>query len=178
MLEESEARRRFPNLARVLFDVTNGNDLNTATHVRDQERAPVDSDAADSVSLGTHVWSHGGRQRGAQTGPNPQGRLAHAGLPPEVGVSAACSYCNWVASSIGNVTQYLTGRYATSWLMLRSDDFHLEVGDVHFRPALLISFLLCSVVGCPLSWKKPSGGYDDLMGRIRALAISTRFGRQ
>ena len=32
-------------------------------------------------------------------------------------------------------------------LMLRADDFHLGVGDVHFRPAFLIFFLLCSVVG-------------------------------
>ena len=49
-------------------------------------------------------------------------------------------------------------RYATSWLMLPADDCHLEVGDAHFRPALLVLFLLCSVVGCPLSWTKSSGG--------------------
>ena len=66
------------------------------------------------------------------------------------GVSSACSHWSWLASSTGRLTQYLTGRHATSWLMLLADDFHLEVGDVHFRPAFLI-FLLCSVVG---SWKK------------------------
>ena len=59
ILPEVEARNRFPNLvvailgaqrkektggivsARVLFDGTNGNCVNTFAHLRDQERAPV-----------------------------------------------------------------------------------------------------------------------------------------
>ena len=61
-MPEAEARSRFPNLvvaslgaqkkekpggavsARVLFDGTNGNFVNTSTHLRDQERAPVAPD--------------------------------------------------------------------------------------------------------------------------------------
>ena len=61
IMPEAEARDRFPNLvvaslgaqkekpggvvsARVLFDGTNGNFVNTSTHLRDQERAPVAPD--------------------------------------------------------------------------------------------------------------------------------------
>ena len=59
VLEETEALCRFLNLvvailgawrevtARVLFDGTNGNNVNTTTHLRDQERSPV---AAESQS--------------------------------------------------------------------------------------------------------------------------------
>ena len=58
-MQEAEARDQFPNLvvashgaqkpggvisARVLFDGTNGNFVNTSTHLRDQERAPVAPD--------------------------------------------------------------------------------------------------------------------------------------
>ena len=62
IMPEAEARNRFPNLvvaslgaqmkekpagvvsAPVLFDGTNGNFVNTSTHLRDQERAPVAPD--------------------------------------------------------------------------------------------------------------------------------------
>ena len=62
IMPEAEAKNRFPNLvvaslgaqwkekpggiifARVLFDGTNGNFVNTSTHLRDQERAPVAPD--------------------------------------------------------------------------------------------------------------------------------------
>ena len=65
---EAEARSRFPNLvvaslgaqkkeksggaisARVLFDGTNGNFVNTSTHLRDQERAPVHPTSRDSCA--------------------------------------------------------------------------------------------------------------------------------
>ena len=46
---------------------------------------------------------------------------------------------------MGRLTQYLIS------------DHHVEVGGAHFRPALLV-FLLCEVLGCPLSWNKTSGG--------------------
>ena len=42
--------------------------------------------------------------------------------------------------------------------MLLGDDYHVEVGGPHFRPALLVFFLLCEVLGCPLSWNKTNGG--------------------
>ena len=42
--------------------------------------------------------------------------------------------------------------------MLLADDYHVEVGGAHFRPALLVFFLLCEVLGCPLSWTKTNGG--------------------
>ena len=41
--------------------------------------------------------------------------------------------------------------------MLLADDHHVEIGGQHFRPALLVFFLLCEVLGCPLSWNKTNG---------------------
>ena len=52
-----------------------------------------------------------------------------------------------VSPAVGRLTQYLTSRYATTWIMLRADDCHVEVGGAHFRPALLVFFLLCEVLG-------------------------------
>ena len=35
---------------------------------------------------------------------------------------------------------------------------HVEVGGAHFRPAFLVFFLLCEVLGCLLCWNKTNGG--------------------
>ena len=74
------------------------------------------------------------------------------------GVSSASYYWSRVSAAVGRPTQYLISRYATTWIMLLADDYHVEVGGPHFRPALLVYFLLCEVLGCPLSWNKTNGG--------------------
>ena len=42
--------------------------------------------------------------------------------------------------------------------MLLADDYHVAVGGAHFRLALLVFFLLCEVLVCPLSWNETNGG--------------------
>ena len=54
------------------------------------------------------------------------------------------------------------------------------MGGPHFRPALLVFFLLCDVVCCPLSWSKTSGGLItnwvgfELLLKEHALGLSER----
>ena len=73
------------------------------------------------------------------------------------GVSSASYYWSRVSAAVGRLTQYLISRCATTWIMLLADDYHVEVGGPHLRPALLVFFLLCEVLGCLLSWNKTSG---------------------
>ena len=56
---------------------------------------------------------------------------------------ASASYC-WsrVAASVGRITQYISGRSATSWHQLVADDFHLEAGGCRYRAALISFFVL------------------------------------
>ena len=127
VMEESEARRRFPNLARVLSDGT-VNHESTAAHVTVQVRGPVASDlkkkhAAHSVSRTTHVRPHGGRQK-RRTGRFQSTRPT--GTCWDVNTVGYFGVCCQVAPSIGRLTQCFTGRYATSWLMPLADDVHLE----------------------------------------------------
>ena len=95
-MPEAEARNRFPNLvvaslgaqrkdkpggvvsARVLFDGTNGNFVNTSTHLRDQERAPVAPDLKrlmrEKAKAGEVTFrADGRRQRSISTGAHPSG---------------------------------------------------------------------------------------------------------
>ena len=51
--------------------------------------------------------------------------------------------------AVGRLTQYLISRFATTWVMLLADDYHVEVGDPHFRHTIL---------GCPLSGNERNGG--------------------
>ena len=65
-------------------------------------------------------------------------------------MSSASFFWSRVSAAVGRLTQNLTSRYATTWIMLLADDYHVEVGGAHFRP---------EVLGCPLSWNnKTSGG--------------------
>ena len=72
---------------------------------------------------------------------------------------ASASYC-WsrTATAIGRLTQYITGRRATTWHQLVADDFHLEASGPDYRAALVSFFVLCSTAGVPLSWGKTAGG--------------------
>ena len=65
------------------------------------------------------------------------------------GVSSASHHWSRV-SAVGRLTQYLISPNATTWIMLLADDYRVEVGGAHFRPALLMFFLVCEVLGCPL----------------------------
>ena len=215
IFSEAEARSRFPNLvvaslgaqkkekpggavsARVLFDGTNGNFVNTSTHLRDQERAPVAPDlkrlmrekaktgevtfgltadvkeAHRQVPIHPDDWHLLGCQleRGGEVFVNTVGTF---------GVSSASYYWSRVSAAVGRLTQYLISRYATTWIMLLADDYHVEVGGPHFRPALLVFFLLCEVLGCPLSWNKTNGGTVtnwvgfELLLREHALGLTER----
>ena len=63
------------------------------------------------------------------------------------GVSSASYWWSRVATTVGRLYQYLVARYASSWVLLLAEDYHLEMGGQHFRQALMIFFLLCDVVG-------------------------------
>ena len=73
-------------------------------------------------------------------------------------VSSASKNWSRVAAAVGRLTQYLISRSATTWIMLLADDYHAEVGGAHFRPAIMVFFLLRDVLGCPLSWNKTNRG--------------------
>ena len=167
IMPEAEARIRFPNLvdgilgaqrkqkpggvtsARVLYDGTNGNLVNTSTHLRDQVRAPVAPDlkrlvrekakvgevtfgltadvkeAHRQVPIHPDYWRLLGCQleRGGEIFVNTVGTF---------GVSSASCYWCRVSAAVGRLTQYLISRYATTWIMLLADDCHVEVGGAHF----------------------------------------------
>ena len=55
-------------------------------------------------------------------------------------------------------------------MVVAADDYHLEEGGPSYRFALLCFFVLCSVLGVPLSWHKTSGDdtVADAQGRTRA----------
>ena len=59
-------------------------------------------------------------------------------------------------------------------------DNHLEAGGAEHRFALMTFFIICSIVGVPLSWNKTSGGETvtwvgfELLHRTRQLGISQR----
>ena len=54
--------------------------------------------------------------------------------------------------------QYVVGQSATSWVMLVADDCHLETSGAAYRTGLITFFVICSLLGVPLSWEKTSGG--------------------
>ena len=96
------------------------------------------------------------------------------------GVSSASHYWRQVSAAVGRLTQYLVSRYATTWIVPLADDYHVEVGGAHFRLAILVFFLLCEVLGCPLPWNKTNGGTVtnwvgfELLLREHALGLTER----
>ena len=73
------------------------------------------------------------------------------------GIASASYYWSRVAGAIGRLLQYLSGHSATSWHMRVADDYLLECGGPEYRSGLLLFFVLCAVVGVPLSWHKTFG---------------------
>ena len=65
--------------------------------------------------------------------------------------------------------------------MLVADDCLLESGSPGYRSGLLLFFVLCAVVGVPLSWHKTCGedtlvwvGFE-ILSRSRSVGISSRL---
>ena len=52
----------------------------------------------------------------------------------------------------------MTGTSARTWHLLVADDYHLEAGGPQYRASIMVFFVLCSVLGVPLSWRKTAGG--------------------
>ena len=96
------------------------------------------------------------------------------------GIASASYYWSRVAAAVGRFVQYLSGYTSTSWHMLVADDYLLESGGPEYRVGLLLFFVLCAVVGVPLSWHKTCGGDTlvwvgfELLLRSRCVGISAR----
>ena len=95
------------------------------------------------------------------------------------GISSPSHYWSRVVAAVGRVAQYLAGDRSATWHMLVTDDFHLEAGGQDYRFARVSLFILCAVVGVPLSWNKTAGGETvtrvefELLHRTRQLGISS-----
>ena len=83
-------------------------------------------------------------------------------------------------NTVGRLAQYLIGNAAATWHMLVADDYLLECGGAAYRRGLLTFYVLCVVLGVPLSWHKPSGGDVlvwvgfELLLRSKSVGISAR----
>ena len=161
--------------ARVLFDGTHGLCVNTRTTLRDQERAPIAADLKRSmrekakVDELTFALSADVTEAHRQVPIHPDdwhdlgcqvilGGEVFVNTVGTFGIPSA-SY-NWsrVACAVGRPLQYLSGHSCTSWHMLVADDYLLESGGSGYRVGLLLFFVLCAVVGVPLTWHKTCGG--------------------
>ena len=161
--------------ARVLFDGTHGLCVNTKTRLRDQERAPIASDlkrsmrekarigeltfalSADVTEAHRQVPIHPDDWHllGCQVSPGGDVFINTVGT---FGIASASYYWSRVAAAVGRLVQYLSAYTSTSWHMLVADDYLLESGGSEYRVGLLLFFVLCAVVGVPLSWHKTCGG--------------------
>ena len=156
--------------ARVLFDGTHGLSVNTRTRLRDQERATAAdlkrsmrekakvgeltfalsadvTEAHRQVPIHPDDWHF----LGCQVKPGGDVFVNTVGT---FGVASSSYYWSRVAGSIGRLLQYLSGHSSTSWHMLVADDYLLESGGPGYRIGLLLFFVLCDIVGVPLSWHK------------------------
>ena len=95
------------------------------------------------------------------------------------GITSASYFWNRVAA-ICRISQHVVADSAATWLMLVADDYPLEAGGQEYRFDLMTFFIVCSIVGVPLSWNKTSGGETvtcvgfELLHRARQLGISQR----
>ena len=131
--------------ARVLFDGSNGIPVNRRFRLRDQERAPVASDLKrcmrEKARRGEQTFSltadvaEAHRQvlvdrrdwhlLGCQVEAGGDVLIITVG---RFGVASASYYLSRVAESIGQITQFVPGRSATSLHQLVADDFHPRSG--------------------------------------------------
>ena len=183
--------------ARVLFDGAHGLCVNTRTRLRDQERAPIAADlkrsmrekakvdeltfalSADVTEAHRQVPIHPDdwHYLGCQVVP---GGEVFVNTVDTFGIASASYYWSRVASSVGRLLQYISADTCTSWHMLVADDYLLESGGPGYRVGLLLFFVLCAVVGLPLSWHKTCGGDTlvwvgfEILLRSRSVGISSR----
>ena len=172
-----EARKQFPTLvvaslgavrkdkpdgqftARVLFDDTQGLEVNKRTRIRDQERAPISADLKRSMSAkaakgnATFAVTADISEAHSQVPKHPEdwkllgcqvrrGGEVFVNTVGTFGVSSA-SYCwSWIAGALGRLALYLAGSSASSWHMLVSR--RLSIGDQWPRIPLCNLFLLYS----------------------------------
>ena len=145
--------------ARVLFDSTHGISVNTRTRLRDQERGPIAADLKWSVRekalRGLHTFALTADVSVAHRQVPiaeldwhllscrvEEGGTIYVNTVDTFGVASASYYWSRVASAIGRLTQYLAGPRAETWLMLVTDDFHLETAGEAYRPAPMVFFVL------------------------------------
>ena len=167
--------------ARVLHDGSNGIAVNKWTRVRDQERCPMASDlkramrekskrgettfaltadvkeAHRQIPIAEEDW----RLLGCRVRP---GTVVYINTVGTFGISSASCYWSRIGSVIGRLVQYIVGKSATTWIMLVAEDFHLETSGAEYRTGLITFFVVCSLLGVPLSWPKTSGGDTHLGG--------------
>ena len=160
--------------ARVPFDWSDGSAVNRRTRIGDQERAVLAADLKrvmhEKARLGekTFALTAGVAEAHSQTPIHPRewhllGCQIEAGGDVYVnkvgtfGAASASYYWSRAASAIGRLTQYLTGRSANTWHQSVADDFHFEASRTEYSAAL-VSFVLCSTAGVPISWGKTAGG--------------------
>ena len=180
---------------RVLFDGTHGLCVNSKTRLRDQERAPIAADlkrsmrekskvgeltfalSADVTEAHRQVPIHPDDWHLLGCQVSPGGDINTVGT---FGIASASYYWSRVAAAVGRLVQYLSAHTSTSWHMLVADDYLLESGGTEYRTGLLLFFVLCAVVGVPLSWHKTCGGDTlvwvgfELLLRSRCVGISVR----
>ena len=132
--------------ARVVFDGTNGSYVNSSTHLRDQERSPVAGDIKRFMREKARVGE-------LTFGLTADIKEAHRQIPIHP------SDWHMLGSQLepeGEVFINTVGTFGISSASYWWSRVSTAMG--HFHPALLVFFLLCDVVCCPLSWSKTSGG--------------------
>ena len=94
-------------------------------------------------------------------------------------IASASYYCSR-AGAIGVYYNISLVILQLHWHMLVADDCLLESGSPGYRSELLLFFVLCAVVGVPLSWHKTCGedtlvwvGFE-ILSRSRSVGISSR----
>ena len=161
--------------ARVLHDGSNRIPANRRTRVQDQERCPMASDlkhgmrekakrgektfALTADVKGAHrqipVVRQDWRLLGCRVRP---GTFVYINKVGTFGISSASCHWSRIGSGIGRFVQYVVGSSAATWIMLVADDCHLETRGTSYRAGLIAFFVVCSLLGVPLSWGKTSGG--------------------
>ena len=74
------------------------------------------------------------------------------------GISSASCYWSRIGSGIGRLVQCVVGSSAATWIMLVTDECHLETSGASRRAGLIAFFVACSLLGVPLSWGETLGG--------------------
>ena len=178
MLEDQAGRGAcFPNLV-VARLVSSSTEL---TRIRDEERSPIAADLKRAMKEKEEPADVSEAHQQVPVHPLDWRFLgSQIAKVSTVHVTSASYYWNRVGAAIGRISQYVVGSSAATWHMLVADDCHLKAGGEEYRFALMTFFIVCSIVGVPLSWNKTSGGETvtwvgfELLRRTRQLGISQK----